>query len=213
MQISNTFRLVGPMGLLLVGHPAQANLDLSQQVDRVVQYLDGQLSTSHRAANNPKVPDVTMTTCRVQLAPAATDDRVYLYQEQAITSQMGKPYRQRILEISARPLSQIVRSRTFRLVDPNQWVNFCDRPRQLMQRRDLAPAAVCSVFLKARNEEFTGVTEASGCPAQVRGAVLIRNRVRLYPGGMETWDRGYDAQGKQVWGAGNVPYQFRRNTH
>ncbi len=210
MQISNTFRCAGVIGFVLVGYPAQANSDLSQQVNRVVQYLDGQLSTSHRAANNPQVADVTMTTCRVQLEPAAFNDRVYLYQEQAITSRMKQPYRQRILEISARPLSQTVRSRTFKLVDQTQWVNFCDRPRQLIQRSDLAPA-VCSVFLKARNEEFTGVTEATGCPAQVRGAVLIRNRIRLYPGGMETWDRGYDAQGQQVWGAGNAPYQFRRN--
>lgn len=196
--------------VLLVCGPAVANPDLDQQVNRVVQYLEGQLSTSQRAAQNPKIADVTMTTCRVQLEPAGTADRIYLYQEQAITSRMDKPYRQRILEISASPLSQTVRSRSFKLVNQTQWINFCDRPNQAMHHSDLAEA-VCSVFLKARNAEFIGVTEATGCPAKVRGAVLIRNHIRLYPGGMETWDRGYDAQGKQVWGADDEPYQFRRS--
>ncbi|NJK53170.1 MAG: hypothetical protein HC936_10800 [Leptolyngbyaceae cyanobacterium SU_3_3] len=32
----------------------------------------------------------------------------------------------------------------------------------------------------------------------------------LYKSGMETWDRGYDARGKQVWGAKTESYQYRR---
>jgi len=27
---------------------------------------------------------------------------------------------------------------------------------------------------------------------------------------MNTWDRGFDATGNQVWGAKDKPYQFRR---
>jgi hypothetical protein len=184
--------------------------DLNQQAEQVVQHLEGILSTAHRAAANPQVANVTMTTCRIQVAnpPAST---IYLYQEQAIVPSLTQPYRQRILEIRPSPVSQTIRSRSFKLADQAQWVNFCDRPNRQISPQDF-PIVVCAVFLKPTTEGFSGTTEATGCPANVRGAVTIRNRIRLHSNGMDTWDRGFDAQGKQVWGAGVAPYQFLRLT-
>jgi hypothetical protein len=182
--------------------------DLTQQAEQVVQHLEGILSTAHRAAANPKVANVTMTTCRIHVANAPADS-IYLYQEQAIADKLPQPYRQRILEIRPSPASQTIRSRSFKLADQAKWVNFCDRPSRQIQPQDF-PIVVCAVFLKATAEGFSGTTEATGCPANIRGAVMIRNRIRLHSHGMDTWDRGYDAQGKQVWGAGDEPYQFLR---
>jgi CpeT/CpcT family (DUF1001) len=190
--------------------PAQANPNLTTQATQVVQHLEGILSTAARAAANPKVANVTMTTCRIQVANAPADS-IYLYQEQAIVPSLDKPYRQRILEIRPSRASQTIRSRSFKLADQAKWVNFCDRPNRQIQPQDF-PIVVCAVFLKPTAEGFSGTTEATGCPANVRGAVMIRNRIRLHPHGMDTWDRGYDAQGKQVWGAGDEPYQFLRST-
>ncbi len=198
--------------------PAATAADLNQQAEQVVQHLEGILSTAARAAANPKVANVTMTTCRIPVAnpPAST---IYLYQEQAIADKLTQPYRQRILEIRPSPASQTIRSRSFKLADQAKWVNFCDRPddrRSHIDQRPIQPQdfpiSVCAVFLKPTPEGFSGTTEATGCPAKVRGAVMIRNRIRLHPNGMDTWDRGYDAQGKQVWGAGDEPYQFLRAT-
>jgi CpeT/CpcT family (DUF1001) len=190
--------------------PAAPAADLTQQAEQVVQHLEGILSTAQRAAANPQVANVTMTTCRVQVAdpPAGS---IYLYQEQAIADKLPQPYRQRILEIRPSATSQTIRSRSYKLADQAKWVNFCDRPSRQIQPQDF-PIVVCSVFLKPTAEGFSGMTEATGCPANVRGAVTIRNRIRLHPHGMDTWDRGYDAQGKQVWGAGDAPYQFLRLT-
>jgi CpeT/CpcT family (DUF1001) len=188
--------------------PTAAAANLTQQAEQVVQHLEGILSTAQRAAANPKVANVTMTTCRVQVAnpPAGS---IYLYQEQAIHDKLTHPYRQRILEISSSPASQTIRSRSYKLADQAKWINFCDRADRQIQPQDF-PTVVCAVFLKPTAEGFSGTTEATGCPANVRGAVMIRNRIRLHPNGMDTWDRGYDAQGKQVWGAGDAPYQFLR---
>ena len=49
-----------------------------------------------------------------------------------------------------------------------------------------------------------------GCQAEVRGAVRITNRIILHQEGMDTWDRGFDESGNQVWGAEDEAYQFRR---
>jgi uncharacterized lipoprotein YbaY len=208
MRITTAIEIIIATTISWLTAPAQANPDLTAQTAQVVQHLEGILSTAQRAAANPKVANVTMTTCRVQVAnpPAGS---IYLYQEQAIVPSLDKPYRQRILEISPRPASQTIRSRSYKLADQAKWVNFCDRPSRQIQPQDF-PIGVCAVFLKPTPEGFSGTTEATGCPANVRGAVMIRNRIRLHPNGMDTWDRGYNAQGKQVWGAGDAPYQFLR---
>jgi hypothetical protein len=44
----------------------------------------------------------------------------------------------------------------------------------------------------------------------LRGASWESSEVVLLPGVLETWDRGFDAAGQQVWGAVKGPYRFVR---
>jgi CpeT/CpcT family (DUF1001) len=200
--------------------PAEPNPTLTEQVQLVAQHLVGAMDTSARALANPKLSNVRMTTCRVTLttpgaasgstsgAASGMTDATYLYQEQAIYPDLAKPYRQRFLELSPSVYSQTVRSRSFKLAQPDRWINLCARPDRSIEKADLG-LAICSVFLKRDGDEFWGSTPADGCPANVRGATRIKNNIRLHAAGMDTWDRGYDAQGQQVWGAKTESYQFR----
>ncbi len=190
------------------------NLSLAQQVDAVASRLEGVMDTAAQASANPKAPNVRMTTCRVTLAtgtlPPETDS-VFLYQEQALAKDLTKPYRKRFLQISSSPYSQSVRSRSFKPTSPSTWINFCAKPARdrTIKSGDLG-TAVCSVFLKPSGDDYIGNTPADGCPANVRGAVRIKNHIVLHVNGMDTWDRGFDAVGKQVWGAQSDSYQFRK---
>ncbi|HIK13703.1 MAG TPA: chromophore lyase CpcT/CpeT [Leptolyngbyaceae cyanobacterium M33_DOE_097] len=206
---------IGQVGIpaiaLFFSHvPALAELPLDQQAQEVVQRLTGKMDTTRQAASNPKVAKVQMTTCLLQ-QPEANQSRFLLYQEQALLEDLSKPYRQRFLEISPQPFSQTVRSRAFKPTNPTAFVNFCDRPlvQRVFSPQDLGEA-VCSVFLKRVGEDYVGVTPVTGCPANVRGAVRITNQITLRKDEMDTWDRGFDAKGKQVWGAQSEAYQFRR---
>jgi hypothetical protein len=183
------------------------------QAGEIAARLEGIMDTSAQAAANPKVSNVRMTTCRVQVLDAQTEDSVFLYQEQALAQKLAQPYRQRFLQISQSSLSQSVRSLSFKPANPTAWVNFCNAPpeKRTIKVTDLGNP-VCSVFLKQSGDDFIGFTPVNGCPANVRGAVRITNRIVLHKTGMETWDRGYDANGKQVWGAKTESYQFRRIT-
>jgi len=62
-------------------------------------------------------------------------------------------------------------------------------------------ASNCSVFCNAAVRNYMGETSAGGCPSDYKGAVGITNRIVLHEAGMNTWDRGFDATGNQVWGA------------
>lgn len=228
MKHRSAIALIIPCLLATVNpaHGDTSGLPLEQQVEAVATRLEGVMSTAAQASANPKAPDVRMTTCRVTWADGgkasqgnaivlyqgtSQNNTIVLYQEQALSNDLTKPYRQRFLELSASPVSQSVRSRSFKPAQPTAWINLCDKAAvdRIVQTPDLG-IAVCSVFLRRSGDDYIGNTPVDGCPANVRGAVRIKNHIVLRSIGMDTWDRGFDAAGKQVWGAKAESYQFRR---
>lgn len=212
------FRLVPLLSLLLVaatplGGVAQ-EIPLHRQAEEVASWLGGVMSTAAQASQNAEAPDVQMTTCPVKMIDRpgiADEDSIFLYQEQALSRSLNQPYRQRFLQIVPSPYSQSVESRSFRPTHARAWIGFCNQPeaKRIIQPDELG-SPVCTVYLRRVGDQYIGSTPPIGCPANVRGAVRITNRIRLYPEGMETWDRGFDAQGTQVWGAMGESYQFRK---
>jgi len=185
---------------------------LEEQAEDIATRLEGVMDTAEQAASNPKVSHVRMVTCRVTLTGnEVTPSGILLYQEQAIADNVSKPYRQRFLQLTPSPHSQTVRSLAFRPTNTAAWINFCDKPAgdRRLQPSDLGNP-VCSVFLKQSGLDYVGNTPVDGCPAKIRGAVRITNHIVLHPTGMDTWDRGYNAAGKQVWGAQSESYRFRK---
>jgi hypothetical protein len=201
--------VLGIVGWLSWPRAVAANsISLPEQAEDVANRLEGSMVAS---SGNVQV---RMVTCRVVWSTALKVESmpsIWLYQEQALTDTLTQPYRQRFLQISASSLSQTVRSLAFRPTQPAALAGLCDRPE--IQRR-LSPSelgnSVCSVFLRRIGDDYMGGTPVDGCPANARGAVRITNSIRLYRTGMETWDRGFDRNGKQVWGARTDAYQFQR---
>ena len=218
MKYQSVIALVGTFCLLTIIRPAFSDtigLDLEKQVKAVASRLEGAMDTSAQSLANVKAPNVRMTTCRVSLTTTEAEwqhNSIFLYQEQALTKDLTSSYRQRFLQISPSAYSQSVRSLSFKPATPTAWINFCAKPEgdRTIQLRDLG-TAVCSVFLKPSGDAYVGNTPADGCPAKIRGAVRIKNHIVLRTIGMDTWDRGFDAAGRQVWGATAESYQFRRS--
>lgn len=185
---------------------AQAS-PLTQPVQDVISHLVGVMDISAQAAQNPDLPNVRMTTCEV---PTQDIPHPVLYQEQAVVQRLHQPYRQRFLQIIPSPDGETIESKSFKPLNPEMWVGFCNQtpPQRFLTPQDLGET-VCSVFLQPVGENYVGETPPEGCPTNVRGAVTITNRIILHEQGMDTWDRGFDAQGNQVWGAEGESYQFR----
>jgi hypothetical protein len=191
----------------------QKPVPLERQVEEVVSHLVGAMDTSAQANANPDAPNVRITTCKVKVENAALLNRphaVFLYQEQALSQRLSQPYRQRFLRIAPSANSLGVESTVFKPPIQKAWIGLCGKPEaeRFVQRRDIG-ASNCSVFLQRRGENYIGETIAGGCPSDYKGAVRIKNRIVLHQAGMDTWDRGFDAAGNQVWGAKDKPYQFR----
>lgn len=182
----------------------------SASVEQVVVHLEGVMDTSAQAAANSDKANVRMTTCRVRTTDDNNSNSVYLYQEQALNDSLNSPYRQRFLEITPGDRQNLVVSHTYKLENAELWNGLCDRPlAERVVDSDRLGESVCSVFLQPFASVYIGRTQPGGCPTNFRGAVTITNRIILHDRGMDTWDRGFDAEGQQVWGADATGYQYR----
>lgn len=180
--------------------------------DSVVKHLVGKMTASVKQAESEEI-QVRMTTCLVNVT--GNKNSIYLYQEQGFIGNLDQPYRQRFLEITAtnvqqkQPHQNLVFSHSYKPQYLEQWINFCQSDRAT---KKISPTAigelVCTIRLKPLLSVYVGQTPSGGCPTTARGAATITNSIVLHEQGMETWDRGFDTEGKQLWGARQKPYQF-----
>ncbi|MEO1620979.1 MAG: chromophore lyase CpcT/CpeT [Cyanobacteria bacterium J06632_3] len=201
--------------------PQTTTSPTTPSVESVVSYLIGTMDTTAQAAVNPNFVGVQMTTCPVSVVGAnvgANRNSVYLYQEQALTENLDEPYRQRFLQITPGAGDRID-SHTFKPDSPERWIGLCaaladSAGSEASAMGEIAIADLgertCTVSLRVSNiGGYVGSTPTGGCATTFRGATSIHNTVVLHDRGMDTWDRGFDAAGNQVWGAEDIPYQYR----
>lgn len=193
--------------------PQPQSQQLSQQnLDEVVEHLTRTMDTTAQADLNPRYVGVQMTTCPVQITEATASEGVYLYQEQALSETLNNPYRQRFLHIILNADATRIESRTFKPSVPEAWTGLCTQSEPIVDATELGDL-VCTVSLRPSSLGYVGSTPEEGCPVNLRGAVRLTNTVVLHQDGMDTWDRGFDEHGIQVWGARAEPYQYRWQEH
>lgn len=141
-------------------------------------------------------------------------DGPWLYVEQALQQKPEAPYRQRIYHLvnTTSGASVTVRSDIYALPgDPLVYAGAKAARFDQLTPEELLPRTGCSVHLtRITADRYAGSTEGNGCTSSLRGAAYATSEMSLESALLATWDRGYDAQGEQVWGAVNGPYLFRR---
>lgn len=171
--------------------------------------MTGTFSSAAQAAAHPE----HYAEIRLIMLPIWIDrsDAWWFYVEQAAAGALDRPYRQRIYRVS--PLGEEqYRSEVYTLPgDPLAYAGAWrdERPLADLRPADLTLREGCSIHLRRTGpEEFVGSTVGAGCASTLRGAAYATSEVRITPQRMESWDRGFDEQGNQVWGAPEGPYIF-----
>jgi hypothetical protein len=78
-----------------------------------------------------------------------------------------------------------------------------------LQSADLEERRGCAVVLKQLAEsQYAGSTRGRECESNLRGASYATSQVTVTAGRLTSWDQGFGASGKQVWGAEAGPYLF-----
>jgi hypothetical protein len=69
----------------------------------------------------------------------------------------------------------------------------------------------CTMYLYKNNDgNFYGGTRENNCESNLKGASFATSEVTIYSNMLISWDRGWDANSKQVWGAEKGGYRFRK---
>lgn len=186
----------------------------------VADLLTGDFSSAEQATLDPEFRNVVLHARRIWAGPShpsGTGDAVWLYVEQAMAEAQDKPYRQRVYRIVelGGVRAGTVRSEVFELRSPERFVN-CWKDAcaaiEAIGPDELIAREGCAIELTSDGATggWTGSTNAQDCVSTLRGASWASSEVVLLPGVLETWDRGFDAAGQQVWGAVKGPYRFVR---
>ena len=196
--------------LAVAPRPAPAGAPPDPGLAELSAAMAGSYSSAAQAAADPE----NYRDIRLVMVPIWTDraDGPWLYVEQAAATALDKPYRQRVYQL-VRTGAETIESRVFTLPDPPmQYAGAGKDPARLA---GLAPEALvvrkgCAVVLKKSGAVWTGSTVGKECGSDLRGASYATSEVTIAATELKSWDRGFDAAGKQVWGAEKGPYVFVR---
>ncbi len=204
-------RLAGPSASALEAMDAAAEVVAPGDRDfaTLCRWLTGSFSSAAQAAADTAYHDI-----HLQMVPIWPErsDACWLYVEQAVGSSLERPYRQRVYRVA--PLGEnLYESAVYTLADPEAAVGAWreERPLARLTPDDLDRRDGCAVLLRRDpGGEFSGGTIGRGCESTLGDAAYATSEIRLWSGGMETWDRGYTPAGEQAWGAEQGPYVFLR---
>lgn len=181
--------------------PARASLD------ELLGHLSGDFSSRAQAERDHAYFEV-----RLSMHPIWRErsDGPWLYVEQAMADSADKPYRQRIYRLRAEADSVV--SEVYEL--PGDALRFVGAQRDPAKLASLDPAQLlprtgCELRLQRQDDgRYVGRTGERSCPSDLRGASYATSEAVIVAGRFHSWDRGFDANGKQVWGATAGPYEF-----
>ncbi len=181
----------------------------SIDTERLVTMMQGSFSSEEQSANDSDYFDIRLEMKRIW--PERTDAK-WLYVEQAVASMKEKPYRQRVYKITNTNEGRF-ESAVFTMKDPlrfaGEWKK--DNPLPGLTPDSLEVREGCSVYLTLMNNgSYEGSTNGKDCQSDLRGAKYATSEVVISDEGIKSWDRGYDENDKQVWGAEKGGYVFKR---
>ncbi len=178
-------------------------------LDRLAGWMIGSFSSAEQAALDAEYYDIRLEVVRIW---PKRDDGYWLYVEQATAAALDKPYRLRIYHLRALDAGYI-ESSVYTIKNDSvlagAWRSpdiFLDLPLDSLDLRD-----GCSIVLRPfADYAFVGNTIGRVCESSLRGAAYALSEVEIYADRMISWDRGFDAAGKQVWGATRGGYIFTK---
>jgi CpeT/CpcT family (DUF1001) len=174
-------------------------------VAEVARWMAGYYDSRDQAAADAGYYPISLAM--VPIWPERRDAR-WLYVEQAMADTPDKPYRQRVYRLNRGADGEVL-SAVFTIDAPARFVQgWRNGALSGLTEAMLQPRAGCTVSLRRDGAAWRGATIGRDCASDLRGAAYATAEVTLDASTMRSWDRGYDAAGKQVWGAVAGAYVF-----
>ncbi len=183
---------------------------LTGSLHGLAKWMTGTFSSAEQAAQDPdEYFHIRLVMLPIWEQQAHGDER-WLYVEQAAADSLDQPYRQRIYRLSQLGSNRF-QSEVFELPgDPLRFAQAWKTPTLLaaLKPEDLEKREGCAILLTGGEGVYIGRTKERSCPSTLRGAAWASSEVIVQADQLTSWDRGWDADGRQVWGATKAGYRF-----
>ena len=177
-----------------------------KELDQLSLLLQGKYSSELQAINDTDYFNISLIMTPIW---TGKKDGKWMYVEQAMATKLNKPYRQRVYHLQ-HPAKDVFTSDIYTIKNALSFAglqNDKDKMDKLIfDSIDLKEG--CTVTLINHNNIYSGGTDNDKCPSDLRGAKYATTKIVLKKGELDSWDQGFDATGKQVWGATKGGYIF-----
>lgn len=184
------------------------NISYSQSdVDILTNWMTGSFSSEEQANSDSNYFNIELEM--VQIWRDRTDGS-WIYAEQAVAEYKDKPYRQRVYQLKKRKDGKI-ESLVYTIPDPLRFAGefIKNIPLLRITPDSLSLRENCDVVLFRVDEGyFDGGTVGNNCKSDLHGATYATSLVTIMEDRVISWDRGFDENDKQVWGAEKGGYIF-----
>lgn len=196
--------------LSLLVLPSLSHAQRTRALEQLAYVMAGSYTSAAQAKADSGYFEIELEMVRIW---PKRRDGAWFYVEQATAASKEKPYRQRIYHLRE------VNDSTFisRILTIKGGASFFGAYRDPLKLATLSPDSLvvlegCDITLHRRGNTYVGSTEQGRCPSTREGARYTTSEVVLSADRMVSWDRGWNADGVQVWGAEKGGYVFLKRT-
>lgn len=179
-----------------------------QKIDAFSSMLKGEYSSEAQSKE-----DTSYFNIYLAMYPIWTErkDGRWFYVEQAMASKKEKPYRQRVYQIKQGGLDTII-SVIYSFNDPLNYAGaHLDKTKlERLTYNKLSAKVGCEVYMTPVNGGYQGGTLGKNCPSNLRDATYTKTIISLTPQMLLSWDRGFNEEDVQMWGAEKGGYKFNK---
>ncbi len=179
-----------------------------EDLERLKSWMTGSFSSEEQSELDTNFYNIHLEMVQIW---KERKDAIWLYVEQAASWSLDKPYRQRVYRIKANEDGSF-ESAVFTFNNPLRFAGAykLENPMTELTPDSLDERDGCAIILKSKGDFFEGSTVEKNCSSELRGAVYATSEVRIEESVLTSWDRGFDANDVQVWGAVTGPYIFKK---
>lgn len=193
--------------LAVLGYTTSKNEKaVDPELEKLASLMEGKFSSELQSKTDSGYFNISLV-----MTPIWTNrtDGKWLYVEQADASTLDKPYRQRVYHLQ-HPSKNVFTSDIYTIKNA---ISFAGLQNDQLKKEKLSFDQIelkegCTVTLTKIKDTYEGGTNADKCPSDLRGAKYTTTKIILTEGKLHSWDQGFDATGKQVWGATKGGYIF-----
>jgi hypothetical protein len=204
-------KIIFVLTIALIGNVAfaQSKKIDAEDVQKLYEWMQGDYSSKSQSKSDTSYFNISL---KMKPCWQFLNGEYWLYVEQAMATLEDKPYRQRVYRLQLVDDTTIT-STVYTIKDGEKYYGDWRKknPLENVTTVDLEARKGCKIYIHKKDKNtFVGSTKANDCESSLKGAAYATTTVEISKNKVISWDRGFDKDGEQVWGATKGGYIFKK---